>query len=86
MPGSIALNRGSASRLALALAAGVLWASNMGFLVWRTLLAATPGVSRSGAQQVYTGRKGSGPDFPLVPTECYFVRMTTTTAYLPSHY
>ena len=38
------------------------------------------------AIQVYTGRKASGPDFPLSPTECYFVRMSAFVAYVPSHY
>jgi len=36
--------------------------------------------------QVYTGRKASGPDFALSPTECYFVRMSAFVAYVPSHY
>lgn len=36
--------------------------------------------------QVYTGRKGSGPDFALVPGEAYFIRMNTTVNYIPSHY
>lgn len=35
---------------------------------------------------VYTGRKGSGPDYSLVPGEGYFVKMNTTVAYVPSHY
>jgi hypothetical protein len=109
--------------LALALAVGSLMASNMGFLVWRTLIAPTPDISRSGQNtlglpyqsdpdlttagslmtdigfasvgavqrwvlatstlQVYTGRKGSpSPNFPLATGECYFVRMNTTTDYL----
>ena len=36
--------------------------------------------------QVYTGRKGAGPDFALVPGEAYFVKMATTVNYVPSHY
>jgi hypothetical protein len=36
--------------------------------------------------QVYTGRKGSGPDFTLAPGEAYFIKMATTVNYLPSHY
>jgi hypothetical protein len=36
--------------------------------------------------QVYTGRKGSGPDFALVPGEAYFLKMAATVNYIPSHY
>jgi len=36
--------------------------------------------------QVYTGRKGAGPDFALIPGEAYFVKMSTTVNYVPSHY
>ena len=37
--------------------------------------------------EVYTGRKGSpNVDFPLVPGEGYFVVMTSTVNYAPSHY
>jgi len=36
--------------------------------------------------QSYTGRKGSGADFNLVPGEAYFIKMATTTNYTPSHY
>jgi hypothetical protein len=36
--------------------------------------------------QVYTGRKGGGTAFALVPGEGYFVRMATTVNYTPSHY
>ena len=36
--------------------------------------------------QVYTGRKGSGADFALVPGEAYFIKMNTTVNYIPSHY
>lgn len=36
--------------------------------------------------QVYTGRKGSGPDFALAPGEAYFIKMNTTVNYIPSHY
>ena len=43
-------------------------------------LAANSGI------QVYTGRKGSGPDFPIDPQECFFVRMSAFVAYVPSHY
>ena len=35
---------------------------------------------------VYTGRKGSPPDFPLNPCESYFIKMNTTVNYIPSHY
>jgi hypothetical protein len=43
-------------------------------------------VAATGGLQVYTGRKGSGPDFPLEPQECFFVRMSAFVAYVPSHY
>jgi len=37
--------------------------------------------------EVYTGRKGSpNADFPLVPGEGYFVVMSATVNYAPSHY
>ena len=36
--------------------------------------------------QVYTGVKGSDPDFNLVPGEAYFVRMGSTVNYVPSHF
>jgi len=37
--------------------------------------------------EVYTGRKGSpNVDFPLVPGEGYFVVMSSTVNYAPSHY
>ncbi len=36
--------------------------------------------------QTYTGRKGSGADYPLTPGEAYFVKMNTTVNYTPSHY
>jgi hypothetical protein len=37
--------------------------------------------------QVYTGRKGTpGADFALVPGEAYYVKMSTTVNYIPSHY
>jgi len=37
--------------------------------------------------QVYTGRKGTpGADFALVPGEAYYVKMSTTVNYTPSHY
>lgn len=37
--------------------------------------------------QTYTGRKGSpGGNFTLAPGEAYFVKMTTTVNYTPSHY
>lgn len=35
---------------------------------------------------VYTGRKGSPPDFSLDPCESYFVKMKTSVNYVPSHY
>ena len=111
--------------LSAALAAGVLVASNMGFLVWRTLTGPGPGsptgtnvlalpyqrpaglvdagdlmtdiglasvaniqryLEATNGIQVYTGRKGSGPDFPIGPQECFFVRMSAFVAYVPSHY
>ena len=107
--------------LSAALTAGVLVASNMGFLVWRTLTGPGPGsptgtnvlalpyqrpaglvdagdlmtdiglasvaniqryLEATNGIQVYTGRKGSGPDFPLTSGECYFVRMNATVDYL----
>jgi len=43
-------------------------------------------IASTSGLQVYTGRKASGPDFPLSPTECYFVRMNAFVAYIPSHY
>jgi hypothetical protein len=43
-------------------------------------------VAATGGLQTYTGRKGSGPDFPLAPQECFFVRMSALVAYIPSHY
>ena len=37
--------------------------------------------------EVYTGRKGSpNVDFALVPGEGYFIGMTATVNYAPSHY
>jgi len=36
--------------------------------------------------QVYTGRKGSGADYSLVPGEAYYIKMATTVNYTPSHY
>jgi hypothetical protein len=36
--------------------------------------------------QTYTGRKGTGADFTLVPGEAYYIRMSTTVNYTPSHY
>ena len=36
---------------------------------------------------IYTGRKGSpDPDFALVAGEAYFVKMSTTVSYTPSHF
>lgn len=36
---------------------------------------------------LYTGRKGSGADFSLVPGEAYYLKMNTTVnSYIPSHY
>ncbi len=43
-------------------------------------------VTQTDALQVYTGRKGSPPDFPLDACECYFVKMNTSVSYIPSHY
>ena len=52
--------------------------------------AQTVNVSRylkaTNAFQTYTGRKGGGLAFPLVPGEAYYVRMLTTVNYAPSHY
>ena len=36
--------------------------------------------------QTYTGRKGGGTAFALVPGEGYYVKMATTVNYTPSHY
>ena len=36
--------------------------------------------------QSYTGRKSSPLSFTLTPGEAYYVKMTTTVNYLPSHY
>lgn len=36
--------------------------------------------------QVYTGRKGGGTAFALVPGEAYYIKMNTTVNYSPSHY
>jgi len=36
--------------------------------------------------QTYTGRKGAGADFSLVPGEAYLIKMNTTVNYTPSHY
>ena len=44
-------------------------------------------IERSNGLEVYTGRKGSpNADFALVPGEGYFVVMTSTVNYAPSHY
>jgi hypothetical protein len=44
-------------------------------------------IENSNGLEVYTGRKGSpNVDFPLVPGEGYFVVMTSTVNYAPSHY
>lgn len=43
-------------------------------------------VKATNAFQSYTGRKGGGAVFPLVPGEAYYVRMQTTVNYAPSHY
>jgi hypothetical protein len=40
----------------------------------------------SDSVQSYTGRKGSGPDFPLVAGEAYYIKMNSTVNYVPSHY
>jgi hypothetical protein len=40
----------------------------------------------SDSLQSYTGRKGGGTAFALVPGEAYYVKMATTVAYTPSHY
>ncbi len=36
--------------------------------------------------QIYTGIKGSQPDFALTPGEAYFIKMKSTVNYTPSHY
>ncbi|HJQ97316.1 MAG TPA: hypothetical protein VJ826_03325 [Candidatus Polarisedimenticolaceae bacterium] len=37
--------------------------------------------------EVYTGRKGSpNANFPLVPCECYFIRMNAPVMWIPTHY
>jgi len=36
--------------------------------------------------QTYTGRKGGGTAFALTPGEAYFIKMTTSANYTPSHY
>jgi hypothetical protein len=43
-------------------------------------------LTKTDSLHVYTGRKGSPPDFPLDPCECYFIKMNTTVSYIPSHY
>jgi hypothetical protein len=43
-------------------------------------------IKATNAFQTYTGRKGTGAVFPLVPGEAYYVRMQTTVNYAPSHY
>jgi hypothetical protein len=44
-------------------------------------------IENSNGLEVYTGRKGSpNLNFPLVPGEGYFVVMTATVNYAPSHY
>lgn len=43
-------------------------------------------VRSTDALESYTGRKGGGPDFNLVPGEGYFIKMLTTVSYVPSHY
>lgn len=43
-------------------------------------------LTQTDSLQVYTGRKGSPPDFPLDPCESYFIKMNSTVNYVPSHY
>jgi len=43
-------------------------------------------VESSDSLASYTGRKGSPPNFNLVPGEGYFVKMSSTVSYVPSHY
>jgi hypothetical protein len=43
-------------------------------------------VTETDGLRVYTGRKGSPPDFPIDPCKSYFVKMKTTVSYIPSHY
>ncbi len=43
-------------------------------------------VTETDGPEIYTGRKGSPPDFPLDPCESYFIKMSTTVNYIPSHY
>jgi len=40
----------------------------------------------SNSFQTYTGRKGGGLAFPLVAGQAYYVKMSTTVNYTPSHY
>ena len=40
----------------------------------------------SNSFQSYSGRKGTGPSFPLVPGQAYYVKMLTAVNYTPSHY
>jgi hypothetical protein len=43
-------------------------------------------IKSSDSLAIYTGRKGTGPVFALVPGEAYRVKMQTTVNYVPSHY
>ncbi len=43
-------------------------------------------IKATNAFQSYTGRKNGGLSFPLVPGEAYYVKMSTTVNYAPSHY
>jgi hypothetical protein len=43
-------------------------------------------LTQTDSLQVYTGRKGSPPDFPLEPCQCYFIKMNTSVNYIPRHY
>jgi len=43
-------------------------------------------VTETDGLRVYTGRKGSPPDFALDPCAAYFIKMNTTVNYVPSHY
>jgi hypothetical protein len=111
--------------VALVMAAGGLFASNMGFKLNYQMLQAGTGsaagdntlslpynrqsgismasnlktdigsgcysISRfdpttGGIPTPYTGLKGSGPDFAINPGEGYFVNMSSSSTYNPSHY
>jgi len=44
-------------------------------------------ITATDSLQVFTGRKGSpSPNFPIVPCECYFIRMSAAVMWVPTHY